>query len=113
VDARPPGSPENLVASRNAAGGPVRVSWKQPGDDWLCGRPARYRVIVSTGRIDDPDDGDVIIYEAVAPSGQRVSSTIIRPLVRRARHIAVLYRDSTKNWGLLRSARITGPSAAG
>ena len=57
VDGRPPGSPEDLVATRNAAGGRVAVSWKQPGDDWLCGShaPARYRVLVSSGRIDDPE----------------------------------------------------------
>jgi hypothetical protein len=111
VDARPPGSPENLVASRNAAGGPVNVSWTQPGDDWLCGSPARYRVIISDSPIDNPDDGDVIVYAAAGGAGQRVSRTLIRPSARTARHVAVLYRDDAKNWGLLRSARITGPSS--
>jgi len=110
VDGRPPGSPEDLVATRNAAGGPVHASWKQPGDDWLCGSPARYRVIVSNAPIDDPSDGQVIITSAATGGpGQAVSRTLNQPAATTAQHLAVLYRDDAGNWGLLRSAGITGP----
>ncbi len=108
VDGRPPGSPENLVARRNANGS-VTVTWKQPGDDWLCGRPARYLMIASNSPIDDPYDGKVVVDAAAAAggAGQAVSRTLISSQIGTAQYVAVLYRDEVKNWGLLRSAPIT------
>jgi hypothetical protein len=111
VDGRPPGSPRNLVARRNASGS-VAVSWIQPGDDWLCGSPDRYQVIVSANPIDEPSDGQVIVdAEASGSAGKTVSRTLTGPKATTARYVAVLYRDQPGlggNWGLLRSARITG-----
>jgi hypothetical protein len=114
VDGRPPGSPRNLTASRTA-GGSVAVSWIQPGDDWLCGSPDRYQVIASANPIDDPSDGEVIVDAAASGSaGRAVSRTLTGPRATAARYVAVLYRDESGlagNWGLLRSARITGTGA--
>jgi hypothetical protein len=109
VDGRPPGSPRNLVATRNATVGSVTVSWKQPGDDWLCGSPCRYRVIASTDPIRHPGDGEVIVAaDAVGGAGEAVSRTFTQAQVGTAPYVAVLYRDEARNWGLLRSTRITG-----
>jgi hypothetical protein len=110
VDGRPPGSPRNLVATRNATVGSVTVSWKQPGDDWLCGSPCRYRVIASTDPIRHPGDGEVIVAaDAVGGAGEAVSRTFTPAQVGTAQYVAVLYRDEASNWGLLRSTRITSP----
>jgi hypothetical protein len=110
VDGRPPGSPRNLVATRNATVGSVTVSWKQPGDDWLCGSPCRYRVIASTDPIRHPGDGEVIVAaDAVGGAGEAVSRTFTQAQVGTAQYVAVLYRDEAGNWGLLRSTRITSP----
>ncbi len=107
IDGRPPGSPRNLVARRNA--GAVTVSWKQPGNDWLCGKPTRYRVIASNHPIADPGDGKTIVYTAASGgAGQKRSRTFRRPEVTNGRYVAVLYRDNARNWGLLSSARIQG-----
>ncbi len=65
-DGRPPGSPRNLTARRNASGS-VTVRWSQPGDDWLCGShsgEARYQVLVSSAPIRHPSDGSVIANAA-------------------------------------------------
>ena len=114
VDGRPPGSPRNLVATRNATVGSVTVSWKQPGDDWLCGSPCRYRVIASTDPIRHPGDGEVIVAaDAVGGAGEAVSRTFTQAQVGTAQYVAVLYRDEASNWGLLRSTRITGPGGPG
>jgi len=109
VDARPPGSPTNLVARRNANGS-TTVSWKQPGDDWLCGNPARYLLIASDTPIDDPYDGRVVVDAAAGGggAGQAVSKTLTSSQVGTAQYVAVIYRDEVKNWGLLRSTRISG-----
>jgi Subtilase family len=113
VDGRPPGSPRNLVPTRNATVGSVTVSWKQPGDDWLCGSPCRYRVIASTDPIRHPGDGEVIVAaDAVGGAGEAVSRTFTQAQVGTAQYVAVLYRDEARNWGLLRSTRITGLSGS-
>jgi hypothetical protein len=113
-DGRPPGSPRSLVARRNASGS-VTVSWNQPGDDWLCGSqssPASYLVIASNGPIGHPNDGRVIAKAAASGgAGQAVSRTFTRAQIGTAQHVAVLYRDDAGNWGLLRSAPITGTGA--
>jgi Subtilase family len=106
VDGRPPGSPENLVATRNANAS-VTVSWRQPGDDWLCGAAARYRVIAADGPIQHPGDGQVIADVAASGgAGQTVSRTFTAAKIGGADHVAVLYRDEAGNWGLLRGAQI-------
>jgi hypothetical protein len=107
VDGRPPGSPENLAATRNQATGSVTVSWRQPGDDWLCGSPDRYRVIAANSPIRHPGDGQVIADTAASGgSGQTVSRTFTAANIGAAAYVAVLYRDEAGNWGLLRSAQI-------
>jgi hypothetical protein len=106
IDGRPPGSPRNLVARHNGAG-QVTVSWRQPGGDWLCGKPARYRLLVSRQPIRHPGDGKGIVFAAASGgAGKAVSRTFTRPEVTNARYVAVLYRDKARNWGLLRSAPV-------
>jgi hypothetical protein len=106
VDGRPPGAPENVTAARNPNGS-VTVSWKQPGDDWLCGAPARYRVVVANGPIPHPSDGQAIAdVAATGGAGQLVSRTFTAATIGGADSVAVLYRDEAGNWGLLHSDRI-------
>ena len=52
--------------------------------------------------------------KASGSAGKSVSRTLTGPKAAAARYVAVLYRDEPGlggNWGLLRSARITGPGA--
>ena len=84
----------------------MAVSWIQPGDDWLCGSPDRYQVIVSANPIDDPGDGEVIVDAAASGgAGRAVSRTLTGPRATAARYVAVLYRDET------RTSRQLGPAA--
>ena len=99
------------MARRNANGS-VGVSWKQQGDDWLCGGHsgrALYQVLVSNHPIEHPDGVRVIATTtASGAAGQTVSRTLGRAQIGSGQHIAVLYRDNAGTWGLLRSAPITG-----
>ena len=106
TDARPPGSPTDLRAVRNRSGS-VTLAWKQPGDDLMCGRAARYQVIASADPILHPGDGHVIAGgDASGPAGTSVTRTLSRASIGNARHVAVLYRDEAGNWGIKRGASV-------
>jgi hypothetical protein len=110
VDARPPGTPEALRATR-AGDGSVTLKWRQPGDDWMCGRPALYRVIASADPIAHPSDGrQVAVGIPSAGPGALVSRTLAKTTIGSARYVAVLYRDEARNWGLEKSAPIPAPT---
>jgi len=110
TDGRPPGTPEDLVAVRGSAG--VVLSWTAPGDDWLCGKADRYRLLVANGPIDHPSDGTLIREAgAGAASGETETTTVTNAELGSATHFAVLYRDEAGNWGLLADAPI--PAAGG
>jgi hypothetical protein len=110
TDARPPGTPQGLRAGR-AADGSVEVSWKQPGGDWMCGRPALYRIIASSDPIEHPSDGHLIgVGVPSGPAGTSVSRTLAKSKVGQARYLAVLYRDETGNWGLEKTTGIPATS---
>ncbi|HMC06802.1 MAG TPA: S8 family serine peptidase, partial [Solirubrobacterales bacterium] len=111
TDSRPPGSPENLRATRNASRD-MTLSWKQPGDDWMCGRPDHYQVLASAHQIVHPSDGAVLDGSAASGGpGDEVTRTFSRQEIGNARHVAVIYRDDAGNWGFLRSATV--PQAPG
>jgi hypothetical protein len=106
ADGRPPGTVSGLDATRNPDNS-VTFSWSAPGDDWLCGSPSRYRVIVSGGPIDHPDDGTTLAEDtAQGGSGAAVERGFNAGAVGNATHAAVLYRDDAGNWGLLKSVDI-------
>ncbi|MGI9019187.1 MAG: calcium-binding protein, partial [Solirubrobacterales bacterium] len=106
-DARPPGSPEDLLATRDEGTGAVTLGWTAPGDDWLCGTASRLRVIVANGPIDDPQDGSVLTEQDVADgAGASVERALSAAAVGDATHAAILYRDEAGNWGILRSVAI-------
>jgi hypothetical protein len=107
TDARPPGSPTNLRATRDPGDGSVRLTWRQPGDDWMCGPPARYRVLASAERIRHPGDGRIVVASrAAGPAGSTVTKTISSDRIGADSHAAVLYRDEAGNWGLLRGTSV-------
>src|SRR5215212_1182896 len=60
TDGRPPGTVQDLNAQFNSGDGSLTLSWKQPGDDWLCGSPAHYQVLGSSDPIQHAGDGTVI-----------------------------------------------------
>jgi Subtilase family len=118
-DARPPGAPERLRAKRSrrqrgsgrkARGSrrSIRLSWKAPGDDWLCGNARRFRVLVSRNPISEPSDGRALkVRQRRAGAGDRVRVKLRRPRQLRAgRHFAVLYRDDAGNWGQLATTKL-------
>jgi hypothetical protein len=77
TDTRPPGTARDRKAARKGA--TVTLTWPPPGDDWLCGTPARYEVrkgghLVSSGtsggRITVPGGkGDVFTIAYVDDAG--------------------------------------------
>ena len=102
TDSRPPGTPRAFRVRRSR--GRATLSWVAPGDDWLCGRAARFRVLASRRPITRPAGGRVVATSgasasAVAPAGARVTRSV--PIRGGRRHFAVLYRDDGGNWGHL------------
>ena len=106
TDTRPPGTPRNLTATQT--GSSVALNWTAPGDDWLCGKAKRYRVIASTKPIQHPTDGTVVgNFDASAAAGGSETQTVKH--IGSNVYFAVLYQDDAGNWGHLATARI--PSA--
>ncbi|HEX8065841.1 MAG TPA: FG-GAP-like repeat-containing protein [Thermoleophilaceae bacterium] len=82
TDSRPPGTPGNLTATREA--GKIVLSWVAPGDDWLCGNARRYRLV-------GVDEGDA------AALGQRQTRTVDDVAGRES--LSVMYLDEAGNPG--------------
>jgi hypothetical protein len=110
TDGRPPGSPRELAATRGTGG--VALSWKAPGDDWLCRGAKRYRVIGDDQPIKHPADGALIKEsDTTKQSGDAENLTLTDAELAGAKHVAVLYEDDAGNWGHLRSIAV--PAAGG
>jgi hypothetical protein len=105
-DARPPGAPRALERFRR--GDTVRLEWQAPGDDWLCGRAARFRVIAADRPIDGPEDGRVVIRDDAGQAGGFVERTV-EGLPPGTTHLAVVYRDEKENWGHATDVRVALP----
>jgi Subtilase family/RTX calcium-binding nonapeptide repeat (4 copies) len=86
-DARPPGTPTELVATRDDAD--IVVTLKAPGDDWLCGTPAKMLV---NGVERDPATSFRITPAELGAASQ----------------ITVRFRDEAFNYG--RSASVAVPA---
>jgi hypothetical protein len=97
TDSRPPGTPRSFKVKRRA--GRATLSWLAPGDDWLCGRAKRYRVLASSKPIVHPGDGRRIGQGSAAAEGKRQTASYRTG--PRSRHFAVLYQDDAGNWGRL------------
>jgi uncharacterized repeat protein (TIGR01451 family) len=100
TDARPPGTPRQLKATRQ--GTSAVLNWTAPGDDWLCGTAARYRVIKSSSPILRPTDGTVVGDFSAQGAGAAETRTISN--VGNNNYFAILYQDEAGNWGHLASA---------
>ena len=120
VDSRPPGTPTSLRGDRS--GSRLALSWTAPGDDWLCGKASRYRVLTSQNTITGPEDGTVLgEFDATASGGEEETRSVDLPATTRSHggtHVAVVYRDEAGNWGrpadvqLARLAAGGGPGGA-
>jgi hypothetical protein len=115
TDARPPGTARELTATDPGdSSGSVTLGWKAPGDDWLCGTAARYRVLVGDRPIDFPTDGDVVAEAAAGgPAGSATTATLSKAQIGSATHAAVLYRDDAGNWGLVKDVALPADGGGG
>ncbi|MEA2312143.1 MAG: hypothetical protein QOE28_2111, partial [Solirubrobacteraceae bacterium] len=83
TDTRPPGTARDRTAA--FTGGRLRLTWTPPGDDWLCGTPARYEIATATG--------------AVVASGTS-GGTASLPANLKDQRFTIRYVDEAGNWGL-------------
>jgi hypothetical protein len=105
IDARPPGAAEGLEAQRD--GSTVTLSFKAPGDDWMCGQAEKLRVLVAKAPIQHPGDATQIREaDVTAAAGDDVALAIDDVELKGATHLAVLFRDDAGNWGLLKSVPV-------
>ena len=112
TDSRPPGTPRDLHFNLI---GPhvVTLAWTAPGDDWLCGQGASYRIIASDQPIEHPSDGTVIGDFAATASAGQDQSKLVTNINSQYRYFAVMYKDDAGNWGHLASASLTYPRPKG
>jgi hypothetical protein len=83
TDTRPPGTARDRIAKRK--GNAIALSWTAPGDDWLCGTPARYEIRTAAGQL-----------VASGTSG----STASVPASLRGATLEISYADEAGNWSL-------------
>ena len=82
TDTRPPGTARNRSAAFKAA--KVQLAWTPPGDDWLCGTPARFEIRNAAG--------------AVVATGTSGSSAAVPG--KKGDVFTIAYADEAGNWGL-------------
>jgi hypothetical protein len=104
-DARPPGAVRKLRA-RRLSKRRARLTWMAPGDDWLCERARRYRVLASRKPIKHPRGKRVKVVTArrAEPPGTGVRRDLKLP--RGTRFVAIHYRDDNGNWGWMKRVRV-------
>ena len=108
-DARPPGTARGLGATPQVNTGAVTLTWLEPGDDWLCGSAARFKVLLADGPIASASDGETALEQnAAGASGGAASATLSEAQRGDATHAAILYRDDAGNWGLVASVELPG-----
>jgi Subtilase family len=95
TDSRPPGTPRSFKLKRSR--GRALLSWLTPGDDWLCGKAKRYRLLASSKPIVHPREGRSLGEFAAQGTGAREDRTL--RITKRNRYFAVLYQDDAGNWG--------------
>ncbi|UJA21164.1 S8 family serine peptidase [Thermoleophilia bacterium SCSIO 60948] len=106
TDARPPGTPTGLEAERSGDG--ASASFIAAGDDWLCGRAEKVRVLVSDEPIDSPGDGSRAgaDRDVTVDPGSRQTLELTADQVGDARYAAVLLRDEAGNWGRVADVKL-------
>jgi uncharacterized repeat protein (TIGR01451 family) len=110
TDTRPPGTPRQLQVRHQGTSAAMR--WIAPGDDWLCGKASRYRIIKSSSPIVHPTDGTVVgEFAANASAGQAENFTLSEADLDGSNYFAVLYEDDAGNWGHLASAKFAADLA--
>ena len=112
TDSRPPGTARGMTVT--AEDGAKTISWKAPGDDWLCGDAEVYEVRKANEPIDEPTDGQVVASDQVAgANGANESERLTAAELGDATHVAILYRDDAGNWGRVASVALTQPPPPG
>jgi hypothetical protein len=106
TDGRPPGTPRNLAVTSQAGG--VTLGLLAPGDDWLCGKARKLRVVVAGEPILHPRDGRIVKERPTgAAAGERETVQLTDQEVGGAKYAAVLYQDEAGNWGHLAAVQIS------
>jgi hypothetical protein len=84
----------------------VTLSWKAPGDDWMCGQSQKYRILKSPTPIVHPSDGELVgeFTDTVSAGG---SQSRVITNVGTNRYFAVFHQDEAGNWGSLASASLS------
>jgi hypothetical protein len=95
TDSRPPGTPRSFSVKRS--GGQATLSWVAPGDDWLCGKAKRYRVLASSKPITRAKGARSLGDFTAQDAGKRETRTVRAG--SKNRYFAVLYQDDAGNWG--------------
>jgi hypothetical protein len=96
TDTRPPAAPQGVRATRTATGA-LRVSFRAAGDDGTCGTAKAWALLGSRGPITGPRKRVRTLATGRGARSGRRQATRIGPR-RRARHLAVAYRDEAGNW---------------
>ena len=118
TDARPPGTVRGLAAAASGSAGDAELTWKAPGDDWLCGEADGYRVLLSTDPIKHAADADAELpFPAGGPVDTAEARTLTAAQIGTARYAGVIYRDEAGNWGRVKSVELPpgvgGPNPPG
>ena len=110
TDTRPPGTPRGLTAQRTAAGS-TEVTFVAPGDDWLCGKARRYRIVgASAARAARAGQGEAELgtFDVPVAAGERVTRTLDAGARTR---LSVMVEDDAGNWGLAAGTQVAPPAA--
>jgi hypothetical protein len=107
-DGRPPGTPRELTATRD--GGRIKLTFKAPGDDWLCGKAAKLRVLRGDAGLDRPRNGTAVggDRDLLVNAGTEQTVNVDVGDLGGSTRLAILARDSSGNWGHLASLAVPG-----
>ncbi|MEA2178771.1 MAG: hypothetical protein QOG77_2068, partial [Solirubrobacteraceae bacterium] len=114
-DGRPPGTPRDLRA--RLSGGRIELSFKAPGDDWLCGKADKLRILRGGNDFEHPRQGTVVgdqNQDVTAAVGVEQTVSFDSAELRGSTRLGIIVRDSSGNWGHLATVAVPGtPGAPG
>jgi hypothetical protein len=112
VDARPPATLDALRAAPGAKRGTVAVSWREVGDDWWVGRPARTELRWSTSPIGDSDFAHAHAVRTATPASSGVVERVALSGLPAGRRVYLAERgvDDVGNRALIARTSVVVPA---